>query len=462
MLNGNQLINMERRNVVISVVQDRSKLQTFPPTVFKMSTPPQIQPTAEKSVQTQELNGSTTVLLTNNSLAHFHSENAAAEVANTLVSMATGSQRTNHVKQVNLINVPAATTTTATTSLPILSLADYTTPRGVPTAMALASQAKLSPVKHEEVIDASDDNSMSTDDFHSSQNESNSSAKSRTKSTRKKLMDKAAKAAAAAEAIQYGPIVVKPRKTTAPTLANGRKSKDEPLPPDENLKRQQRRDRNRQAAAKCRRRRNELREVLEEDEKKLVEEQKLLERNVQTLTEQRNQLEVLLQRHLCLKKTRSSLPTSTTASSLNVSRTDLKSIPATSLLDPNNNNNHGNSKPVIINIANAQELFAVGSFARANLTNGVLSTSSSAGVPIITLHLGPELAQALFGSSSVDKTKLAELLQQPAVAATSTAAAAATAPPLTTTTTSIESSPTSESVVAHPSDSITTHPNSKC
>ena len=115
-------------------------------------------------------------------------------------------------------------------SLPIISLADYTTPEGVPTAMALASQAKLSPVKHEEVIDASDDNSMSTDDFNSSHNESNSSAKSRNKSNRTKLMSKAAKAAAAAaEAIQYGPIVVKPRKTIAPTLANGRKSKDEPV-----------------------------------------------------------------------------------------------------------------------------------------------------------------------------------------------------------------------------------------
>lgn len=436
---------MERRNVVISVVQDRSKLQTFPPTVFKMSTPPQIQPTAEKSVQTQELNGSSTVLLTNNALAHFHAENTATEVANTLVSMATGSQRTNNVKQVNLINVPSTSVATTTMSLPIISLADYTTPEGVPTAMALASQAKLSPVKHEEVIDASDDNSMSTDDFNSSHNESNSSAKSRNKSNRTKLMSKAAKAAAAAaEAIQYGPIVVKPRKTIAPTLANGRKSKDEPLPPDENIKRQQRRDRNRQAAAKCRRRRNELREELEKNEKKLEEEQKLLERNVQTLTDQRNQLEVLLQRHICSKKTRSSLPTSTTASSLNMSKTELKSIPATSLLDPNNNNNNnGNSKPVIINIANGQELFAVGSFTRANLTNGVLATNSSTGVPILTLHLGPELAQALFSSSSIDKTKLAELIQQSTVASSSSS---------TTTT--------AESVVAHPSDSIITHPNS--
>ena len=54
----------------------------------------QQQQTAEKSVQTQDLSGSTTVLLTNNP------ENTAAEVANTLVSMATGRQRgTTTVKQ---------------------------------------------------------------------------------------------------------------------------------------------------------------------------------------------------------------------------------------------------------------------------------------------------------------------------------------------------------------------------
>lgn len=47
----------------------------------------QQQQTAEKSVQTYDSTGSTNVLLTN------HPENTAAEVANTLVSMATGQQR---------------------------------------------------------------------------------------------------------------------------------------------------------------------------------------------------------------------------------------------------------------------------------------------------------------------------------------------------------------------------------
>jgi hypothetical protein len=54
----------------------------------------QHQQTAEKSVQTQDSSGSTTMLLTH------HPENTAAEVANTLVSMATARQRgTATVKQ---------------------------------------------------------------------------------------------------------------------------------------------------------------------------------------------------------------------------------------------------------------------------------------------------------------------------------------------------------------------------
>jgi hypothetical protein len=55
------------------------------------------QQTAEKSVQTQDSNGS--LLVTNNAVTHFHAENAVAEVANTLVSMATGRQRPPNVKQ---------------------------------------------------------------------------------------------------------------------------------------------------------------------------------------------------------------------------------------------------------------------------------------------------------------------------------------------------------------------------
>jgi fos-like antigen len=44
----------------------------------------------------------------------------------------------------------------------------------------------------------------------------------------------------------------------APTLATGRKSKDTELPPDEARKRQDRRERNKEAAARCRRKREDL------------------------------------------------------------------------------------------------------------------------------------------------------------------------------------------------------------
>ncbi|CAF1424713.1 unnamed protein product [Rotaria magnacalcarata] len=396
---------MERRNVVFSVVQDRSKIQTFTPTLFKMSNQ---QQTAEKSVQTQDLSSSPTVLVSNNSVTHIHTENTAAEVANTLVSMATGRQRaTTTVKQLNVISVPSPTT------LPILALSDYTTPRGVPTAMSLANQAKLTPTKHNEMLvgdEDDDDTSMSTDEYNQSQNDS----KPRTKSTRgksnKSISTSKNHRQQTVEPIQYGPIVVKPRKSIAPTLANGRKSKDEQLPPDEDVKRRQRRDRNKQAAAKCRRKRNDLREELEKVEEQLLEQQKSLERTVQTLNDQKNQLEILLHRHPCTKKVR--LPMATTSTpmhTLNITKSDIKTIPTTTLLDSNNNS--GNSKRVTINFTNAQDLLAIAPLTRITPT---LTTdgSSSSNVPMITIHIIPEVAQALLGSTSVDKVKLAELIQQ--------------------------------------------------
>ena len=62
---------------------------------------------------------------------------------------------------------------------------------------------------------------------------------------------------------RYGPIVVRPRKNPAPTLASGRKSKYISLNPDEERKRDIRRTRNRQAAEKCKLKRNEIEDKLE-------------------------------------------------------------------------------------------------------------------------------------------------------------------------------------------------------
>jgi len=139
----------------------------------------------------------------------------------------------------------------------------------------------------------------------------------------------------------------------------------------------------------------------------LAEQQQNLQRSVQNLSEQKHQLEILLHRHACLRKPH--LPI-TTANNLNLTKADVKTIPTTStLLDSNN------SKRVTINFTNAQDLFAVAPLTRVPSTTDASSSPSSASsstVPMITIHIIPEVAQALLGSTSVDKAKLAELLQQ--------------------------------------------------
>ena len=144
-----------------------------------------------------------------------------------------------------------------------------------------------------------------------------------------------------------------------------------------------------------------------------MDEQKVLERSVQSLADRKNQLELLLHRHPCTKKAR--LPiTTTNTNTLNISKSDMKPISTTTLLDSTYNNN-GNNKRVTINFTNAQDLFAMAPLTRITptlTTTDGSSPSSSSTVPMITIHIIPEVAQALLGSTSVDKAKLAELLQQ--------------------------------------------------
>lgn len=64
-----------------------------------------------------------------------------------------------------------------------------------------------------------------------------------------------------------------------------------------------------------------------------------------------------------------------------------------------------------INFSNAQDLFTVAPLARSNSTTDA-SLASASSVPMITIHIAPEVAQALLGSTTVDKSRLAELLQQ--------------------------------------------------
>ena len=79
------------------------------------------------------------------------------------------------------------------------------------------------------MIGGDDDRSMSTDEY----NQTDDDLKTRTKSTRaksnKSISTSKNEKQQTVEPIQYGPIIVKPRRTIAPTLANGRKSKDEPV-----------------------------------------------------------------------------------------------------------------------------------------------------------------------------------------------------------------------------------------
>lgn len=111
--------------------------------------------------------------------------------------------------------------------MPILSLADYTTSYGVPTAAALANQAKLRPRKQDNISETNDDDaSMSTDDYNQTSNDSNSTIKTSRGKTNRSTSTSKSKKEQPIESIQYGPILVKPRKHVAPTLANGRKSKD--------------------------------------------------------------------------------------------------------------------------------------------------------------------------------------------------------------------------------------------
>ena len=86
-------------------------------------------------------------------------------------------------------------------------------------------------------------------------------------------------------------------------------------------------------------------------------------------------------------------------------KTDFKTMPTSALLDPNN------ARRVTINFSSAQDLFTVAPLTRTNSTTDGSSASGSS-VPMITIHIIPEVAQALLGSTTVDKTRLVELLQQ--------------------------------------------------
>ncbi len=82
-------------------------------------------------------------------------------------------------------------------------------------------------------------------------------------------------------------------------MSSGRKSKYISLPVEEEIKRDIRRTRNRQAAEKCKRKRLEIEDKLNINVKLLKEKQDFLNNEVIILKQQKEQLEILLQNHNC-------------------------------------------------------------------------------------------------------------------------------------------------------------------
>jgi hypothetical protein len=97
---------------------------------------------------------------------------------------------------------------------------------------------------------------------------------------------------------RYGPIVVRPRRHPAPTLASGRKSKYTTLDQDEEMKRELRRRRNRQAAEKCKLKRYEIETKLEADLTALLNERKSLDDEYNSLLREKLKLEQMFSKHV--------------------------------------------------------------------------------------------------------------------------------------------------------------------
>lgn len=92
---------------------------------------------------------------------------------------------------------------------------------------------------------------------------------------------------------------------SAPTLATGRRSRDLELPPDEARKRQERRERNKVAAARCRLRREQLAQTLSQKTTLLSQEQDQLNKNYQKLIKEKLEWERIFNEHVksCVKET---------------------------------------------------------------------------------------------------------------------------------------------------------------
>jgi hypothetical protein len=102
--------------------------------------------------------------------------------------------------------------------------------------------------------------------------------------------------------VSYGPLVVRPRKTPAPTLSSGRRSKYELLSDEEERKRQMRRDRNRMAANKCKNKRVEIESSLEKERNELKMMNDKIKREFEMLQERKRKLLQVIESHSCKKR----------------------------------------------------------------------------------------------------------------------------------------------------------------
>jgi predicted nuclease with TOPRIM domain len=91
--------------------------------------------------------------------------------------------------------------------------------------------------------------------------------------------------------VEYGPITVRLCRKSAPTLENGRRSKHLILVGDEAVKREKRRERNRDAARKLKEKRQQIEEELNEKLKQLEGEHSNLQNFLQHLNQRKQNLQ---------------------------------------------------------------------------------------------------------------------------------------------------------------------------
>ena len=96
--------------------------------------------------------------------------------------------------------------------------------------------------------------------------------------------------------LQYGPIQVRLCRKSAPTLANGRRSKHLTLHGDEALKREKRREKNRLAAKKLKEKRQIIEDELNKEIQELQGEHSDLQNYLSQLRREKQRLEIELDR----------------------------------------------------------------------------------------------------------------------------------------------------------------------